>query len=255
MIVLLSPAKIQDFRRESFLRETTQPAFQEQAEALVSQVRSMSLSNLADLLHIHAELARLNADRFGAWHLPFTEDNAKPAVMVFNGEVFHGLDVRTMLPEQLDFLQDHLRIFSGLYGLLKPFDLIQPYRLDVGDTFRTERGETLYEYWSDNITTNLNVALDATEGPRVVLNLASGEYIKCLNRKKLNAKIIDVDFLQLQPQGYKTIVIYTKKARGMMTRFVMEHEIEDPEYIEGFDTEGYIYHPGLSKKQKLVFTR
>jgi uncharacterized protein len=255
MIVLLSPAKIQDFKQESPLAKSTQPDFLAEAETLVSQVRRLSVSALAELLKINPSLARLNADRFGQWRRPFTEKNAKQSVMVFNGEVFHGLEVRTMAAEHLKYLQNHLRIFSGMYGILRPFDLIQPYRLDIGDTFITEEGENLYTFWREKLTDTLNIELDKLKEPPVVLNLASGEYIKGLDRKKLNAKVIDVDFLQMEPRGYKTIVIYTKKARGMMTRFVIENRIKNPEHLKGFDCEGYTFNSELSKENKMVFTR
>jgi uncharacterized protein len=255
MIVLLSPAKIQDFKPEPPLAKSTQPDFLAEAETLVSQVRRLSVSALAELLNINPSLARLNADRFGQWRRPFTEKNAKQAVMVFNGEVFHGLDVRTLSIEHHKYLQNHLRIFSGMYGILRPFDLIQPYRLDIGDTFLTEDGENLYTFWKEKLTDTLNQELLKLKEPPVVLNLASGEYIKGIDRKKLNARVIDVDFLQMEPRGYKTIVIYTKKARGMMTRFVIENKIKNPDQLKGFDSEGYMYNPTLSKKDKMVFTR
>jgi len=255
MIVLLSPAKIQDFKPETPIFKSTQPDFLAEAETLVSQIRRLSVSALADLLKINPSLARLNADRFGQWRRPFTEKNAKQTVMVFNGEVFHGLSVRSMATEHLKYLQNHLRVFSGMYGILRPFDLIQPYRLDIGDTFMTEDGETLYTFWREKLTETLNQELAKLKEPPIVLNLASGEYIKGLDRKKLNARVIDVDFLQVEPRGYKTIVIYTKKARGMMTRFVIENKIKDPEHLKGFDCEGYLYNAELSKENKMVFTR
>ena len=255
MIVLLSPAKIQDFKPEPPLAKSTQPQFLNEAETLVSQVRRLSVSALAELLKINPSLARLNADRFGQWHRPFTEKNAKQTVLVFNGEVFHGLDVRTLGQEHLDYLQSHLRIFSGMYGLLKPFDLIQPYRLDIGDTYLTDEGQNLYQFWKEKWTETLQKELNKQKKGKVVLNLASGEYIKGIDRKKLNARVIDVDFLQMEPNGHKTIVVYTKKARGMMTRYVMENRIEDPDHLKGFDCEGYLYDPALSKKDKMVFTR
>jgi len=255
MIILLSPAKIQDFKKESSLGKSTQPDFLNEAESLVSQVRRLSVSALADLLQINPSLARLNADRFGQWHRPFTTKNAKQTVLVFNGEVFHGLDVRTLAKEHFNYLQGHLRIYSGLYGSLRPFDLIQAYRLDFGDTFLTENGENLYAFWRDKLTEALNQDLAKLKGQPIVLNLASNEYIKGIDRKRLNASIIDVEFLQMEPKGYKNIVIYTKKARGMMARFVIEHKIKKPEHLKGFDREGYLFNPGLSNENKLVFTR
>jgi len=255
MIILLSPAKIQDLKPEPSLSKSTQPDFLAEAETLVSQIRRLSISALASLLKINPTLARLNADRYGQWHRPFSDKNAKQTVLVFNGEVFHGLDVRTLSKEHLKYMQSHLRIFSGMYGILRPFDLIQPYRLDIGDTFLTEDGENLYSFWKEKLTDTLQQELNKQKEPHVVLNLASSEYIKSIDRKRLNARIIDVDFLQMGPKGYKTIVIYTKKARGMMTRFAIENKIKDPEHLKGFDSEGYSYNPNLSNENKMVFTR
>jgi cytoplasmic iron level regulating protein YaaA (DUF328/UPF0246 family) len=255
MIVLLSPAKIQDFKPEPPLAKSSQPLFLDEAESLVHQLRRLSVSALAELLRINPNLASLNAERLAQWHRPFKDKNAKQAVLVFNGEVFHGLDVRTLDSAHRPYLQEHLRIFSGLYGMLKPFDLIQPYRLDIGDAFRTEDEQNLYDFWREKWTTTLQQQLDKQKGPNVVLNLASAEYIKGLDRKKLQTRFIDVEFLQMDPQGYKNIVMYTKKARGLMARFVIEHRIEKPEYLKAFDSEGYLFHPELSGKDKLVFTR
>ncbi|HET9570848.1 MAG TPA: peroxide stress protein YaaA [Bacteroidales bacterium] len=255
MIVLLSPAKIQDFKSEPTLFKSTQPIFMDEAESLVNRIRRLSISALADLLKINPSLARLNADRYAQWKRPFTIKNAKQAVMVFNGEVFHGLDVRNIAQEHFAYLQNHLRIFSGMYGILRPFDLIQPYRLDIGDAFLTEDHENLYSFWKQKLTDTLNQELVKRKEPPIVLNLASGEYMKGIDLKKLNARVINVDFLQMEPRGYKTIVVYTKKARGMMTRFVVENRIQDPELLKGFDSEGYMYNSILSKENKMVFTR
>lgn len=255
MIVLLSPAKIQNFKTEPVLFPVSQPTFLDEAAQLVEIIREMSMENLGDLLKVNFELVQLNAERFSKWQLPFTTENAKPAVQVFNGEVFHGLDVRSLDQPGLHFLNRHLRIFSGLYGLLKPFDLIQPYRIDFGDDFRLPNGQNLYAFWSDKITDELNRALDELDEPRIILNQASNEYIKGINRKKINATILNVDFLQIQPVGYKTIVVYTKKARGMMTRFVTENRLTDDDYLKAFDLEKYMWNQHLSTNKKLVFVR
>lgn len=255
MIVLLSPAKIQNFKTEPVLFPVSQPTFLHEAAQLVEIIREMSMEKLGHLLKVNFELVQLNAERFSKWQLPFTTENAKPAVQVFNGEVFHGLDVRSLDQPGLHFLNRHLRIFSGLYGLLKPFDLIQPYRIDFGDDFRLPNGQNLYAFWSDKITDELNRALDELDEPRIILNLASNEYIKGINRKKINATILNVDFLQIQPVGYKTIVVYTKKARGMMTRFVTENRLTDDDYLKAFDLEKYMWNQHLSTNKKLVFVR
>jgi cytoplasmic iron level regulating protein YaaA (DUF328/UPF0246 family) len=255
MLIILSPAKIQNFKSEKVISDYTMPDFLDEAEDLVNQVRQLSVSALAELLGINTNLAMTNAERFATWHRPFTPDNAKQAVLVFNGEVFHGLDVRSLQKDQLAYLQDHLRLFSGLYGILRPFDLIQPYRLDVSDKLSNDSGEDLYGYWRQKVTSKINEAIANTGKPEVLLNLTSGEYIKCLDRKAINARIIDVDFHEETPGGYKTIVVYTKKARGMLTRFVIENGIDDPEYLKAFDYEGYYFNRNLSKKNRFVFTR
>lgn len=255
MLIIISPAKIQNFKQEKITMGHTMPDFLDEAEDLVNQVRQLSVSALAELLGINTKLAMTNAERFATWHRPFTPENAKQAVLVFNGEVFHGLDVRSLQSNQLAYLQDHLRIFSGLYGILRPFDLIQPYRLDVSDKLNNDSGEDLYGYWKQKVTSKINEALENSGNPETLLNLTSGEYIKCLDRKSIKARIIDVDFYEENPDGFKTIVVYTKKARGMMTRFVIENEIDDPEYLKAFDYEGYYYNRNLSKKDKLIFTR
>jgi uncharacterized protein len=255
MIVLLSPAKMQDFRKEPPLKNFTQPDFLGEAEKLVHQLRTLSMSTLAGLLGINPHLAQLNAERFARWQRPFNPANAKQTVLVFNGEVFHGLNVRSLAPEHHAYMQDHLRIFSGLYGLLRPLDLIQAYRLDVGDSYKTEEGQNLYQFWTDRITKTLNIELSRQGGTPLLLNLASNEYIKSVNRQKLQARILNMEFMEHQPQGYKTIVVYTKKARGMMARFVLEHHIEEAEDLKGFDSEGYLFNPSLSKENNWVFTR
>jgi cytoplasmic iron level regulating protein YaaA (DUF328/UPF0246 family) len=235
--------------------QPTLPVFLKEAESLVHQIRQLSVIHLSRLLEINLDLAQLNAERFSNWHLPFTEENAKEAVFVFNGEVFHGLNAKSLKLEDLEYLQSHLRIFSGLYGLLKPLDLIQPYRLDLPNRLKNEKGKDLYAFWGDRITEAINQTLPTTGKPETLLNLSSGEYVKCINRKLLNARVIDVDFLESKNGVYKPIVVYIKKARGLMTRYVVENRLEDPEDLKGFHAEGYWYNPELSKTDKLVFTR
>lgn len=255
MLVIISPAKIQNFKPEILVANCTQPEFLDQAENLVQQIRQLSVITLSKLLKTNLEIAKLNAERFSIWHRPFNAKNAKQTIMVFNGEVFHGLDVRTLNNEHFEYLQNHLRIFSGLYGLLRPFDLIQPYRLDISDPIITERGKNLYDWWGEQITLSLNKALKKSGKPKILLNLSSGEYIKSINRKSIDGKVIDIEFLENQADGYKTIVVYTKKARGLFTRFVIENRIENPEYIKAFDSEGYLFTPSLSTEERFVFTR
>ncbi|MDR3651355.1 MAG: peroxide stress protein YaaA [Paludibacter sp.] len=255
MLLLLSPAKIQNFESQTVVSDYTQPQFIDAAEILIDKIRQLSHSELAKLLDINSNLAQLNVDRHFNWQKPFTPKNAKQAVFVFNGEVFHGLDAKTLLPGNLTYLQSHLRILSGLYGVLRPFDLIQPYRLDVSTRLKTDAGNNLYAFWGNKITEALNEAIKASGGSQVLLNLTSGEYMKSINRKLLQANVIDFDFLEYKDDVYKPIVVYIKKARGMMVRYVIENQIEDVEDLKGFSAEGYWFSPKLSTENKLVFTR
>ncbi len=255
MLLLLSPAKIQNFDPQTVTNKSTQPEFINQAEILVDKIRHLSISELAALLEINSNLAQLNVDRHFNWQRPFTKKNAKQTVFVFNGEVFHGLDAKTLKPDDLDYLQSHLRILSGLYGVLRPFDLIQPYRLDVSTRLKTDSGNNLYAFWGDKITESLNKAIKSSGKPQVLLNLASGEYFKSINRKLLKADVIDFEFLEYKDDVYKPIVVYIKKARGMMVRYVIENRIENVEDIKGFNAEGYWFSPQMSTKNKYVFVR
>lgn len=255
MLILLSPAKIQNFSPLTPVGQYTQPVFANEAENLVHQIRELSVLSLAKLLEINIKLAHLNAERFSNWHLPFSPENAKEAVFVFNGAVFNGLDAKSLKLEDYDYLQAHLRIFSGLYGILKPFDLIQPYRLDLTTKLKTDKGNDLYAFWGDRITLKMNETLAKSGKPEVLLNLSSGEYFKCINRKLLQARVIDIDFLEFKNGVFKPIVIYIKKARGMMTRYVVENRIEDPEKLKGFNAGGYWFYPDLSNENKFVFIR
>jgi len=255
MILLLSPAKIQNFLSQQYIRDYTIPEFLDSAETLVHKINQLSRTELADLLAINSNLAQLNADRHFNWQVPFTTKNAKQTVFVFNGEVFHGLDAKTFSPDEFNYMQSHLRILSGLYGVLRPLDLIQPYRLDVSTRLKTEEGNNLYAFWKNHITPALNKAILDSKGPKVLLNLASGEYFKSINLKQLQAEVINFEFLENKNDKYVPIVIYIKKARGMMARYVIEHRIESVEDLKGFNADGYWYNSRLSSEKKLVFTR
>jgi len=255
MLLLLSPAKIQNFSPQQYTQEYTMPEFLEAAETLIHKIKLLSQTGLAELLDINSNLAQLNADRHFNWQLPFTPDNAKQTVFAFDGEVFRGLDARSLNREEHTYLQSHLRILSGLYGSLRPLDLIQPYRLDVSTRLKTEAGNNLYSFWKNRITQSLNRAIIESGGPQVLLNLASGEYFKSINRRKLNAEVIDFDFLENKNDSYKPIVMYIKKARGMMVRYVIQNRIEDVEDLKGFNADGYWFNSRLSSEKKLVFTR
>jgi len=255
MLILLSPAKIQNFMPQQFVTEFTQPEFLKEAERLVHEIRQLSVFDLSKLLSINANLANLNADRYFNWHMPFTMENAKQAVLVFNGEVFHGLDAKRFSSDDFDYLQSHLRILSGLYGILCPLDLIQPYRLEISTKLQIENVKDLYAFWGEQLSQSVNKALIKSGEPKVLLNLASGEYFKSINRKLLKAKVIDFDFLENKNEEYKSVVMYTKKARGLMARHVIKNRIDKIEDLKGFAAEGYWFSPRLSSNEKFVFTR
>jgi cytoplasmic iron level regulating protein YaaA (DUF328/UPF0246 family) len=255
MILLLSPAKIQNFTPQHYLKEYTIPMYLDQAQILMNKINKLSRIELAEILHINSNLAQLNADRHFNWKVPFTTLNAKQAVFVFNGEVFHGLDAGSFTQDDFSYLQSHLRMLSGLYGVLRPYDLIQPYRLDVSTRLDTGKGKNMYAFWRSLITIALNEAIKDTGGPRFLLNLASGEYFKSIDQRKLEAEVIDFDFLENRNNSYKPVVVYIKKARGMMVRYVIKNRIENIDDLKGFNEDGYWYNSGLSTEKKLVFTR
>ena len=257
MLILLSPAKIQNFRPQQQVREFTLPVYLKEAEQLIQELKSYSIRELAELLKVNANIAEQNADRFFHWSTPFTPENAKQALWVYNGEVFHGLDAGSFNKQEIAYAQRHLRILSGLYGVLRPLDLIQPYRLDVTHRLSAGQGGDLYDFWRERISREVQQALTASGSPHVILNLMSGEYARTLDHNLLNARIIDVEFLQYQPQTekFKPIVIYIKKARGLMARFVIRHEIDSIETLKSFSDEGYWYNEQLSSDNKLVFVR
>jgi cytoplasmic iron level regulating protein YaaA (DUF328/UPF0246 family) len=255
MVILLSPAKIQNFKSENCTDKFTKPEFMKEAQELVELMRDLSPSELSNLLDINANLTQLNFDRYFNWHLPFSLKNAKQAVLVFDGEVYRGLNAKTFSEAEFDYAQNHLLLFSGLYGLLRPLDLIQPYRLEVSSKLKNEYGNDLYAFWRNKITTQVNKMLKKSGKPNLIINLASSEYFKSLDTKLIAARIIDVEFYQYKNDTYKQIVIYTKKARGLMARYIIENRVQELEDLKGFSDEGYWFSPQMSTENKLVFTR
>lgn len=255
MLILLSPAKIQNFKTQDVVKSFTIPEYLNEAEQLVGLLRELSPYELGKLLDINANLTQLNFDRVFNWHLPFTRKNAKQAVMVFDGEVFRGLNPKTFSTDDFKYAQAHLRLFSGLYGVLRPLDLIQAYRLEVSSKLRNPLGKNLYDFWRDKVTTSVLSALKSSGKPLVLLNLASSEYFKTLELKDSNIKVIDVEFYEHRNDQLKQIVIYTKKARGLMARYIIQNRIDKVEDLKGFGEAGYWFSPQLSTDTKLVFTR
>ncbi|WP_299397010.1 peroxide stress protein YaaA [uncultured Gelidibacter sp.] len=252
MKLVLSPAKSLDFETKLPIENHTQPEFLKQSERLNKVLKKKSVKALSELMSISKDLGQLNYERNQAWELPFTKDNARPAIYAFNGDVYRGLDAYTIPKNKMDKVQDTVRILSGLYGVLKPLDLIQPYRLEMGTKIGVGKHKNLYEFWKQDITNALNSELKDDE---VFLNLASIEYFKAVDKKALKVPVIDVDFKELKNGDYKTIGIFAKVARGLMTRFVIDNNVDSIEDLKGFDLENYRFHEKLSAENKLVFTR
>jgi hypothetical protein len=254
MIAVLSPAKSLDFRTPPTVAEHSQPLFLEQSQVLIDRLRELSPAEIASLMKISDPLAVLNANRYGEWSRPFSAANAKQAVLAFNGDVYEGLDAPTLSPADLRFAQRHLRILSGLYGVLRPLDLMQPYRLEMGTRLATDAGSNLYQFWGSQIAEHLNTRLRADTTP-VVVNLASQEYFKAVDRKALKARVIDCVFEDWKAGAYKIISFHAKRARGLMARHAITHRIATPHQLEGFDLEGYAFAPAASEPERLVFRR
>lgn len=255
MLILLSPAKIMNLAFQQVTSIYTEPQFMDEAELLIELVKELTPTELRDLLDINNSLTQLNFERTFNWHRPFTPQNAKQAVLLYDGEVFRGLGAKTFSTDDFEYAQLHLRLLSGLYGVLRPLDLIQPYRLEVSSKLANPLGRDLYQFWSERVTATVVEALKLSGEPQVIVNLLSGEYYKTLNLKNKNVRVIDIEFYEYKNDKLKQIVIYTKKARGLMARYIIQNRIVDVEDLKGFGDEGYWFSPQLSTDNKLVFTR
>lgn len=254
MLVVLSPAKNLDYDSHVPTNTATQPALMDDTVKLVERSRELSPAQLGSLMSISDKLAVLNAERFADFSLPFTVDNARQALFAFNGDVYSGLDAYSMQPATLEYAQAHLRILSGLYGVLRPLDLMQAYRLEMGTKLDNERGKDLYAFWGDIITHALNKAL-AAQGDNVLVNLASNEYFKSVKKKQLDGMIITPQFKDKKNGQYKVISFYAKKARGAMARFILENQVEDVAGLQAFNWQGYYYSEEDSTQTAPVFLR
>ncbi len=252
MIFLLSPAKTLDFDSASFTSEYTHAAFLQEAKQLVGVMRDFDWQGLHKLMGVSEKIAKLNVQRFSDWELPFTEQNAKQAVFAFKGDVYTGLSVETMTKKELDFIQSRVRILSGLYGLLKPLDLMQAYRLEMGTKVKNASFKNLYDFWGAKLTLSLNDQLGENG---VLVNLASNEYFKSVQAKQVKSKIITPIFKDFKGDKYKIISFYAKKARGLMVRFAADNHIENVEKLKEFDYAGYYYSEEQSSDSDWVFLR
>jgi cytoplasmic iron level regulating protein YaaA (DUF328/UPF0246 family) len=252
MKLVLSPAKSLDYDSKLPTPESSEACFLSEAERLNKLLKKKSAKSLSKLMNISDNLGQLNYERNQEWDLPFTKDNARPAVYAFNGDVYRGLDVYTIPTDKLNKLQETVRILSGLYGILKPLDLIMPYRLEMGTKLPVGKNKNLYEFWKKKVTEQLN---DELEDDELFLNLASNEYFKAIDTKALKVPVINIDFKEFKNGNYKTIGIFAKMARGLMTRYIIENDAQTIDDIKGFNLENYRFHEQLSKKNNLVFTR
>jgi cytoplasmic iron level regulating protein YaaA (DUF328/UPF0246 family) len=255
MIAILSPAKKLDYKSQPPVGEYTTPAFTDTSVKLIEALQKLSQKEVGQLMNLSDNLAALNKERFMEWDIAKKPDETtKQAVFAFKGDVYQGWNPQDSSQESLAFAQEHVRILSGLYGVLRPLDLMKPYRLEMSTKFGVNEANTLYEVWSNLITEALNKQLKKT-GSDVLLNLASNEYFKAVNAKKLKAKIVTPDFKDHKNGKYRIVSFYAKKARGMMTHFICDNQITDPEKLKLFDHDGYFYNDALSQPHNPVFTR
>ncbi|MBV1843480.1 MULTISPECIES: peroxide stress protein YaaA [Photobacterium] len=254
MLIVVSPAKTLDYESPLATQTYTQPELTEHSAELIEVCRELTPAQIASLMKVSDKIAGLNAARFAEWQPEFTTDNARQAILAFKGDVYTGLEAETLDEDGFAYAQQHLRMLSGLYGLLRPLDLMQPYRLEMGTKLENPRGANLYQFWGDIITDKLNAAL-AAQGDDVLVNLASNEYFKAVKPKKIAGKIITPVFKDCKNGTYKVISFYAKKARGMMARYILDHKVDSVEGLKAFDTAGYYFVPAESTATELVFKR
>jgi len=254
MLIVISPAKSLDFKTPPVISDFTIPDLLDESEKLIGRLKTLSPKKVSALMGISSDLGELNFQRFQAWHLPFTPENAKQAIFAFNGDVYQGLNATSLSKEELERAQSKLRILSGLYGVLKPLDLIQPYRLEMGTKLKYYKAKDLYAFWNPLITKKVNMAVSES-GSNVLINLASNEYFKSIDKKKLKAEIVTPDFKEFKNGSYTMISFFAKRARGLMSRFILENNITEPSDLLAFESEGYSFNSRLSKPENPVFTR
>ena len=254
MLMVISPAKTLDYETAPATERHTLPRHLQHSRELIEVLRDMSPQEIGKLMSISDKLAALNVARFGSWTDTFTSDNSKQALLAFKGDVYTGIHAEDFSEDDFDFAQQHLRMLSGLYGILRPLDLMQPYRLEMGTKLANPRGKDLYTFWGNHITDWLNAEL-AEQGNGVLLNLASQEYFGAGKPKALNGRLIETVFRDQKNGQYKIISFYAKKARGLMARYVIKERLKDPEGLKDFNTDGYYYDQASSGPDKLVFLR
>ena len=254
MLFLLSPAKSLDYESTLPAIAATQPKFVPQSAELIATLKQKTSQQISELMDLSDALAKLNVQRYKAWSPQFTEANARPAVLAFNGDVYEGLDAKTLKPKDLQWAQDHVAILSGLYGVLRPLDLMQPYRLEMGTALKHGKANNLYQFWGALIAEHLNQQLSHSKEP-VIVNLASQEYFKAVDRKALQARVIECVFQDHKNGQYKIISFFAKRARGLMARYAIQQQAKTPEALQAFNLEGYAFEASASSEDSLVFRR
>lgn len=254
MLIVVSPAKKLDYDTPAKTKTSTMPDFLEHSQILIDRLREFSAMDIAELMHLSMKLAELNFDRYENWSLPLSTDNAKQAMFAFKGDVYTGLDAESFSASDIKFAQKHFRMLSGLYGLLRPLDLMFPYRLEMGTRLDNERGKNLYEFWGNIITNAINKQLKSSKSEHLI-NLASNEYFKSVKTKDIKAEIITPAFKEYKNGEYKMIGIYAKRARGMLSRYIIQNELTDVEDIKNFSEDGYKFNKKASSGNTWVFTR
>jgi len=254
MLIVVSPAKTLDYDTPPKTQKFTIPDYLDDSAELIHRMRELSSLDISELMKVSTKIADLNFDRFEAWNKKFTQKNAKQAVLAFKGDVYTGLDAESFTAKDFTFAQKHFRMLSGLYGVLRPLDLMQAYRLEMGTRLSTDRGKNLYEFWGDEVTEGLNAQLKAIKS-KYLINLASNEYFKVVRPKVLKAEIITPAFKELKNGDYKMIGVYAKKARGLLSRYIIQNQLSDIEDIKSFDVDGYKFNKNVSEGNNWVFTR
>jgi len=254
MIITLSPSKGQDFDTPAPTDKYSIPEMLDESKQLVNEAKKLDVKDIRELMDVSENIAILNVERFHTWQTPFTPENAKPAIFAFKGDVYSGIQIEKYTEEDLEYAQEHLRILSGLYGVLKPLDLIQPYRLEMKTKLNNPRGQNLYQFWGDRITEVLNRDLEK-QIEKVLVNLASNEYFKAVKPKKLIGRLLNITFKEIKNGEARVVAIFAKRARGMMADFIIRNRIEHAEEIKEFGAGGYSYSPQESTENNWVFTR
>ncbi|KIG04732.1 peroxide stress protein YaaA [Caballeronia concitans] len=255
MIIVLSPAKSLDYETPAHIRKHTLPEFVDDAAELIQGLRQLSPQQIGGMMGISDQLAVLNFQRYAEWSKTFDANNSKQAVLAFNGDVYEGFAAKTLSSADLDFAQNHVRVLSGLYGLLRPLDLLQPYRLEMGTKLQNARGKDLYAFWGERITAALNEQFRRQRGARVLVNCASEEYFKSVKPKLLDVPVVSPVFEDWKGGRYKIISFHAKRARGLMARYAVQNRIDQPEALKGFDSEGYQFDQAASNDTTYVFRR